>query len=279
MLSWLDLTQSLWLVAGSLQQRLALDGSPGQITCLQNATYTFEDLVTCFDNYTVSDGYYSDETYAVAQPTAEELCGWEDLVSSLLSVDGNCTSVVVPESIAGIYDVSLFTDPTGPQFCVASESTSVDGVYAKGWGLVAVPATQGAIMRDIHLAAPHPAYDLFTPEQAGALFKSTGARSLLISGRVRTAILEATDCVIPASNSTIYYKTDPAHDVVSTFNQLIFQTLIYSSRRSHFSRPARRSDRGSMPMAGAQRSRVLSSRCTERGRALAQQTPCSSLAE
>ncbi|KAJ7139204.1 hypothetical protein C8R44DRAFT_764045 [Mycena epipterygia] len=216
MLSWIDLTWSLGIVA-SLQQRLALGGSPGQITCLQNATSTFEDLVTCFDNYTVSEGYYSDETYAAAQPTAEELCGWEDLVSSLLSVDGNCTSVVVPASIAGIYDVSLFTDPTGPQFCVASESTSVDGVYAKGWGLVVVPATQGAVMRDIHLAAPHPAYDLFTPEQAGALFKSTGARSLLISGRVRTAILEETDCVISRSNSTVYYKTDPAHDVAEPF--------------------------------------------------------------
>ncbi|KAJ6531659.1 hypothetical protein DFH09DRAFT_1183029 [Mycena vulgaris] len=215
MLSWLDLTRSLGLLYSIPQPLLA--NTSGQITCLKNATSTFEDLVACFDAYTVSEGYYSDDTYTAAQPNLEELCGWEDLISSLLSVDGNCTSVVVPPSIAAVYDVSLFTDPNGPQYCVASEHTYVDGVYAKGWGLVIVPATQGAVKRDIHLAAPHPAYDLFTPEQAGALFKSTEARSLLISGRVRTANLAASDCVIPASNSTIYYKTDPAHDVAEPF--------------------------------------------------------------
>ncbi|KAJ7651838.1 hypothetical protein B0H17DRAFT_958245 [Mycena rosella] len=188
-----------------------------QIACLENTTSTFEDLVTCFDTYTVTEGYYSDDTYAAAQPNAEELSGWEDLISSLLSVDGNCTSLAVPPSIGGIYDVSLFTDPTGPQYCILSESTSVDGVYAKGWGLVVVSATQDAVERDIHFAAPHPAYDLFIPEQAGALFHSTGARSLLISGRTRTAILVSSDCVIPTSNSTIYYKTDPPHDVAEPF--------------------------------------------------------------
>ncbi|KAJ7461393.1 hypothetical protein B0H11DRAFT_1736032 [Mycena galericulata] len=193
-----------------------------QIPCLQNTTpsetASFEDVVECFDAYTVTEGYYSDETYEEAQPNPEELCGWEDLVLSLLSVDGNCIAVVVPASIAEIYQVSLFTDPAGPQYCVASESTSIDGVYAKGWGLVVVPATRDAVMRDIHFAVPHPAYDLFTPEQAGALFKSTGARSLLISGRVRTANLASSDCVIPTSNSTVYYKTDPTHDVAEPFH-------------------------------------------------------------
>ncbi|KAJ7474237.1 hypothetical protein FB451DRAFT_1035463 [Mycena latifolia] len=197
--------------------RQPLANTSGQITCLQNTTSTFEDLVACFDAYTVSERYYSAETYAAAQPDFEQLRGWEDLIASLLAVDGNCTSVVVPPCITGIYDVSLFHDPTGPRYCVASESTSVDGVYAKGWGLVVVPATQDAVKRDIHLAAPHPAYDLFTPEQAGALFKSTGARSLLISGRIRTANLAPSDCVIPTSNSTVYYKTDPAHDVAEPF--------------------------------------------------------------
>ncbi|KAJ7073475.1 hypothetical protein B0H15DRAFT_792830, partial [Mycena belliarum] len=183
-------------------------------TCLKNATSTFEDLVACFDAYTVSEGYYSDETYTAAQPTDDQLRGWEDLTTSLLSVDGNCTSVVVPSSIAYVYDVSLFRDPEGPAFCIASESSSVDGVYAKGWGLLAVPATIAAVKRNIHLAAPHPAYDLFTPEQAGALFKSTGARSLLIAGRVRTAYMAPSDCV---TSSTIYYKTDPAHEIAEPF--------------------------------------------------------------
>jgi len=214
--SWVDLTRTLGILA-SIQQPLAVANTSGQITCLQNATSTFEDLIACFDTYTVSKGYYSDETYAAAQPDAEELSGWEDLITSLLWVDGNCTSVIVPQSIADIYGVSLFTDPAGPHYCVASETTLVDGLYVKGWGLVVVPASREAIMRDIHLAAPHPAYDLFTPEQAGALFQSTGARSLLIAGRSREANLAPSDCVIPTSNTTIYYKTDPAHDTAEPF--------------------------------------------------------------
>ncbi|KAJ7223370.1 hypothetical protein GGX14DRAFT_351733 [Mycena pura] len=185
---------------------------------LQNdGTSTFEDLIACFDTYTVFQGYYSDETYAAAQPTPEQLHGWEDLVSSLLSVDRNCTSVVVPESIAQIHEVSLFNDSMGPQYCIASEIYSVNGVYAKGWGFLAVPAAQEAIKRNLHFAAPHPAYDLFTPEQAGALFKSTGARSLLIAGRHRMASPAPSDCVVPTSNTTIYYKTDPAHNVAEPF--------------------------------------------------------------
>lgn len=207
---WINLTRTLW--AFDSMQKLAANVS-GQINCLQNST--FEDVITCFDTYTVSEGYYSDQTYTAAQPTADQLSGWEDLIASLLSVDGNCTSVVVPEAIADIYDVSLFKDLAGPQYCVVSESTSIDGLYAKGWGLVVVPAAREAIMRDIHLAAPHPAYDLFTPEQAGALFKSTGARTLLIAGRSRTANPTPSDCVVPTSNTTVYYKTDATHDVVS----------------------------------------------------------------
>ncbi|KAJ7106442.1 hypothetical protein C8R43DRAFT_210629 [Mycena crocata] len=213
MLNWIDATRS---VVGLAASALYANAS-GQITCSQNSTSSFEDLIACFDAYTVSEGYYSEETYTAAQPNIDELRGWEDLVLSLLSVDGNCTSIVVPASISGIYSVTLFTDPPGSQFCVASETTSVDGVYAKGWGLMAVPATRHAILRDIHLSAPHPAYDLLTPQQAGVLFKSTRARSLLIPGRVRTANLTPSDCVIPASSSTIYYKTDPAHDVAEPF--------------------------------------------------------------
>ncbi|KAJ6613953.1 hypothetical protein B0H10DRAFT_2046820 [Mycena sp. CBHHK59/15] len=190
----------------------------GQIACLQNSTSTFVDLITCFDGFTVSDGFYTEDTYAAAQPNSTELSAWNGLVASLFTVDGNCTSVAVPSVIAGIYDVALFTDySSGAQYCVASESTSIAGVYAKGWGLVVVPATRTAVQRGIHLSAPHPAFDLFTPEQAGALFQSTGARSLLVAGRVRSAYISPSDCVIPVSNTTEYFKTDPAHDVAEPF--------------------------------------------------------------
>ncbi|KAJ7210312.1 hypothetical protein C8J57DRAFT_1401105 [Mycena rebaudengoi] len=196
---------------------VALRGTRGQVTCLHNSIATFEDLIACFDAYTVPDGHYTEDTYNAAQPNPQQLAGWTELVSSLISVDGNCASVVVPASLSGIYSVSLFADPTGPEYCIASESTTVDGFYAKGWGLVVVPSTRAAVLRTIHLSAPHPAFDLFTPEQAGALFKSTGAKSLLVAGRSRNAFRKPTDCITPTSNSTVYFRTDPAHDVKQPF--------------------------------------------------------------
>ncbi|KAJ7058731.1 hypothetical protein C8F01DRAFT_281409 [Mycena amicta] len=186
------------------------------IPCLQTST-TFEALVACFDTFTVPPNFYTDDTYTAAQPAAEELQGWNDLVSAVLSVDGNCTSLTVPSPLADIYTISSFPDDSGAQYCVASETYAENGAYAKGWGLFAVPATHNAIRLDIHLSAPHPQFDLFTPEQAGALFKAVGARSLLIAGRQRMSYAVPSDCVIPTDNTTVYYKTDPAHDTNEPF--------------------------------------------------------------
>nr|GAT45053.1 predicted protein [Mycena chlorophos] len=186
------------------------------IPCLPNSS-TLETLVACFDNYTVPYDFYTAQTYADAQPAAEQLYDWTTLINSVLSVDGNCSSIPVPPSIAEIYSLSLFSDISGPQYCVLSERYSSEGAYTKGWGLFVVPATANGVQCDIHLSAPHPQYDLFTPEQAGALFKAVGARSLLIAGRQRMAYALPSDCVIPTSNTTVYYKTDPAHDTDEPF--------------------------------------------------------------
>ncbi|KAJ7612635.1 hypothetical protein FB45DRAFT_759820 [Roridomyces roridus] len=202
------------------------------IPCLQNTTATFDELIACFYAYTVPQQYYIEDTYAAAQPSSDQLSAWEALVSSLLSVDGNCTSVVVPEAIADIYGVSLFTDSTsGLQYCIASELNAIDGVYANGWGLVAVPATCDAVELTVHLAAPHPIFDGPTALQAAALFSATGARSLLISGRHREAYDAQSDCVIPTSAKTVYYKTDPTHDVNEPFHSA--STMIIEWQRAN----------------------------------------------
>ncbi|KAF7293867.1 hypothetical protein HMN09_01182800 [Mycena chlorophos] len=203
--------------APALFSRPAL-ASLSPIPCLHNSS-TLETLVACFDNYTVPYDFYTAETYAEAQPLADQLHDWTTLIDSVLSVDGSCSSIPIPPSIAEIYSLSLFSDTSGPgaQYCVLSELYSLDGAYARGWGLFVVPATAQGVQRDVHLAAPHPQYDLFTPEQAGALFKAVGARSLLIAGRQRTAYALPSDCVVPTSNITVYYKTDPAHDTDEPF--------------------------------------------------------------
>ena len=81
-----------------------------------------------------------------------------------------------------------------------------------------VPATRRSVSRLIHVSAPHPFADMYTTGQAAALFKSVGAKSLLIPGRMRTAFMEATDCVpSPGNTAGVYYRTDPAHDKVKYF--------------------------------------------------------------
>ena len=199
---------------------------PSRIGCLvQNDSarpHTLESLISCFDAYTVSKDFYTKETYAAAQPTQSELTAWEETILSLMSVDGNCTEVTVPLAISDFYSVGIYTDRLNglSSYCVLSETTSLsksgsESFYTKGWGLVVVPAFQSSVKRYIHLSAPHPTYDLDTPQQAAALFQAVEAKSLLIDGRSRLALREKTDCI--TSSKAIYYRTDPAHNKVCRF--------------------------------------------------------------
>ena len=184
------------------------------INCLTTSPTpaTLEDLVTCFETFTVRTNTYDATTYASAQPSPSELAAWTTVIESLLDVDGNCTSVS-PTNLTSFYTVSLFTESVvgGQSFCILSESNSEDNHYVRGWGLVAVPATRAAVTRNIHFSAPHPINDSRTAVQAAALFKRTGAKSLVITGRQRDAYKIASSC------QTEYFKTDAAHDIVRHF--------------------------------------------------------------
>lgn len=191
------------------------------ITCLSNSPLsTLEDVVTCFDKFTVSFEFYNQTTYDAAQPTPAELTAWTDTIAALLDVDGNCTSVAVPSILQDVYSVSLYEETASDStrsFCILSETNfdTASGFYVRGWGLFAVPALRPRPARSLHFAAPHPVFDMNTPMQASALFKRTGAKSLLIAGRIRTAFKENTLCIQTDPEGGPYYKTDPAHDKVS----------------------------------------------------------------
>jgi hypothetical protein len=75
-----------------------------------------------------------------------------------------------------------------------------------------VPARRSSVSRNVHVSAPHPGYDLGTVEQAAAVYEATGANSLLVPGRTRTAFLENSACIAPTSPSQEYYKTDPGYN-------------------------------------------------------------------
>ncbi|EEB92601.1 hypothetical protein MPER_08864, partial [Moniliophthora perniciosa FA553] len=169
-----------------------------------------------FGSYTVTKAYYSPETYAQAQPTNVELDAWKGITHSLLDIgrDG-CASIIVPDVLADSYAISPFDHG---QYCVLHETqANEDGLYAKGWGLMIVPSNSSSTaLPNVHISSPHPLFD-FTSQQSAAVFVGTGAKSLLISGRIRTALSNQTDCIHPSSSNTTYYKTDPAHDVNEPF--------------------------------------------------------------
>ncbi|KAF9259037.1 hypothetical protein L218DRAFT_974738 [Marasmius fiardii PR-910] len=181
-----------------------------EIPCIHNTSLvTLEELIACYDPFTVPENFYNQKTYNAAQPTDAESTAWLGLVNELLWIDGNCTKVVVPPILNETYGVSPFHS-----YCVLHERKADRGAYVKGWGLMVVPDYRSSRTRTIHLSAPHPQYDLGTPEQAAALFEGVGGRSLSIPGRSRTSFMSATECVQPPSsdNSTVYYVTDPAHN-------------------------------------------------------------------
>ncbi|KAF5391592.1 hypothetical protein D9757_002543 [Collybiopsis confluens] len=192
------------------------------VDCFNNST--LGDLVDCLNDFTVGPDYYDASSYAEAQPSPEQLDAWTTVITSMLSSDStDCSSTVLPISLSSLYTISPFLDnSTARTFCVLSEITSLPigalNYYTKGWGVFVVPTSRKDISRTIHLSAPHPLYDIDTPQQAAAMFLLSGAHSLLISGRHRIAYRVPTDCITPTNPNTIYYKTDPAHDINEPFN-------------------------------------------------------------
>lgn len=195
-------TLLLWLLGKEY------DLSPS--SCFHIAT-SIEGLVSCLDTYTVPHDYYNAMTYDLAQPVGTQRRDWNTTVQSLLSVDGDCASVAVPASLRNLYTVRAFG-----AHCVLYEKSSRCGTFFKGWGYVVVPTRRSSVSRNVHVSAPHPGYDLGTVEQAAAVYEAAGAKSLLVTGRTRTAFLESSACIAPTRPSQDYYKTDPAHNNVST---------------------------------------------------------------
>jgi hypothetical protein len=196
--------------------------------CTTSAQEDLSKLVSCHLSLVLQRELNS-SAFAFIQPTPSERRAWSETIQSLLNVDGNCSSIArdLPELLKATYTVLEVGE-----FCALVEVSTISGdkkgrvEYEKGWGLFVTPAWKGQVKRDLHLSAPHPIFDTLTGEQAGRVFERTGAKSLYIAGRVRAAFLQATDCVA-GSETTTYWKTDPAHDNVS-----VLYPKILAGRRS-----------------------------------------------
>ncbi|CAK5279686.1 unnamed protein product, partial [Mycena citricolor] len=210
----------LWTLIASLATRPNLE-APSSIPCLETSN-NFTALIDCFDAYTVPAQFYTTESHAAAQPSRDELAAWVQVVHAMLdssisvSVSAPHTHPAIPAALAPSYHLATFTDgPTNRSYTVLSERYAVRGYYARGWGLFVVPTPTTAPRRraNAYLSAPHAGYDLYTPQQAGALFHLAQARSVLIAGRARQALHRVSACQ-PARG---YWATDPAHDVAEPF--------------------------------------------------------------
>lgn len=196
-------------LACAIAIRVLVAATPVPYNCITSSS-TFEALVSCFDAFQVPHDFYTQKTFNEAQPTPAERVAWSKSISLMMAVDENCTSINLPSAIQPFYAVSQFKDISGSSYCVLHEFGGRGGQYKKGWGPLTVHASRSAVARHIHLSAPHPGYDLGTPEQAARLFKETTAKSVFIAGRVRTVFMRKTECI----RNRKYWKTDPAHENV-----------------------------------------------------------------
>ncbi|KAF9526194.1 hypothetical protein CPB83DRAFT_817391 [Crepidotus variabilis] len=196
--------------------------------CIQKSSSLLK-LALCMDKFTIPHAYYDPATYDLSQPVGSQREDWKRLVQQLLDVDtfGLCSAIPIPPSLKGIYTIEYFKG-----YCILHELTSPCGFYLKGWGYMIVPASDTRVSRDIHLAAPHPGYDLGTVEQVASMFERTGARSMLVAGRNRTALLEESSCIIPTSPRQYYYKTDPTHNNLEPFVDASLAVYHWQHRRA-----------------------------------------------
>lgn len=193
-------------------------------------------LATCLDTFTILPDYYDGPSYHDAQPTEDEREAWTTAITSLLSVDGNCSSLTVPPGLESSYSIRKFTPPgRRSSYCVLVEHSLDCNGFPRGWGHIIVPETRAQVSRFLHISAPHPKYDVGTIEQATALFELSGAKSLLLAGRTRTAYMQPSTCIVPASQP--YWKTDPSHSNVSSPSSGVRIEAYLEDRSSLFSMP------------------------------------------
>ncbi|KAG2006267.1 hypothetical protein CC2G_002598 [Coprinopsis cinerea AmutBmut pab1-1] len=199
---------------------------PTASSCVSWA-HDLAQLAHCLNRFTVLHGSYDTLTYNQAQPTPLERRDWNALVQSVVAAEGDCRGVEIPASLRAFYGIETFYDD-GTRYCLLAEHSTMSQHATRGWGSLIVRPTSS---RTIHLSAPHPVYDTGSVEQAAGLFKLSGAKSLLLSGRARSAFLQPSNCTSPSTGGRYYYQTDPTHSKDEPFVEA--SIAIHSWQTSH----------------------------------------------
>ncbi len=187
---------------------------------------TLEELVVCLKD---SDHLPRSGTNDFVVPSLGDRLDWADVVTAMLDVVDDadpaaaCDAIALPASLAGLYDVTAFTDAaSGEDYCVLAEIAEVGDTDKKAWGTF---VTDLAPARELNLQIPHPLNDSNTPEEGMSVFKAIGARSFLLSGAHRNA----NDATSPCQSS--YKEADAAHNVEHMFAPTTEATLAWYQAR------------------------------------------------
>lgn len=181
-----------------------------------------EHLADCLERFIPSCRHYKQASYNAAQPVTSQWAAWLSIVPLLLDVDRSCSSIWVPHSLEGLYDVVTFTEATEASFCVFYEPTIDCHMFKKEWGAMIMPEQQVAVSHTIHISAPCPGFDVGTPSQAVYLLQATGTKSFFVAEWTCTVFLHPSLCTSVISQSG-YYKTDPTQQcaIYSRFHKAL----------------------------------------------------------
>ena len=156
---------------------------------------------------------------ASSSPDAGERQDWYDVVTAMLDASeaGSCGAIPLPSGLAGLYELSAFTDASDArEYCVLAEIALVGHASKKAWGSF---VTSLAPERELAVQVAHPLGDLDTWLEGVTVFGSARARSFLLSGAHRNANDANSSC------QSSFKESDAAHETAHMFQPSTQATL------------------------------------------------------
>ena len=201
-------TSAVWRWAALAALLLSSVPSQGAVTTCPEAN-TLEELTLCLID---SDHMPRRETNGFVIPSESVQADWLQVTTEMLdaSQGGSCEEIVLPTSLAGLYELVSFTDTSNEaEFCVLVEMAEVGDPDKKAWGTFVTSLNP---QRELAIHIPHPLNEAQTAVQGTSVFKTTRARSFLLTGSHRNSNDNASPC---QSN---YKEADAAHNVENLYH-------------------------------------------------------------
>ena len=204
------------LLAAAVGMLLVLPTDAGAAVTACPAATTLEALTACLvdSNHMPRSG-----TNGFIVPSLGEQIEWDEVVKDMLdgSQSGACAAVSLPPGLAGLYEITAFTDASnGDTYCVLAEIAEIGDPNKKAWGTF---VTSLEPQRELAIQIPHPLNDLDTALQGASVFKTIRARSFLLTGSHRNANDPDSTC------QSSYRESDAAHNVENMFHTTTEATL------------------------------------------------------